>query len=49
MSDVTIAVLIVLGLMLAFALGFRSGVAYCVRELKPLEDAVKELRAMRRK
>lgn len=49
MSAFTIAVLIVLGLLVAYGWGYRSGVAYCARQLKPLEDAAKELRELTRR
>lgn len=49
MSDFTIAVGIVVGLILVYACGYRNGVAYCVREMKPLEDAARELNELTRR
>jgi hypothetical protein len=49
MSALTIACAIVVALILVYAWGYRSGVAYCVRALKPIEDAAREMREMMRK
>ena len=51
MSTFTLACAIIVALMLAYAWGYRSGVAYCVREMKPLVGKIMELRdaAQRRK
>ena len=48
MSDLTLTCAIVVGLVVAYFLGFRSGVAYCVREMKPLVEQIKERRNARR-
>lgn len=52
MSDFTIAVLIVLGLLAAYRIGYRigyrNGIGYCMQQLKPLHDAAKGLAAMTR-
>ena len=49
MSEFTLACAVVVGLIVAYALGYRNGVAYCVRELKPLEDAAKSLSELTRR
>lgn len=49
MSDFTIAVLIVLGLLAAYRIGYRNGIGYCMQQLKPLHDAAKGLAAMTRR
>lgn len=36
------ALLICAALMLAYALGYRSGVAYCARQMKPLAKMARE-------
>ena len=46
MSTLTLACAIIVGLMLAYAWGYRNGVAYCVREMKPLVTQLRELRMM---
>ena len=48
MSDFTIAILIVLGLLAAYRLGYHNGAAYCIRQIKLLENAARELAAMTR-
>ena len=49
MSNLTLACGIVVGLIVAYGVGYRNGVAYCVRALKPLEDAARDLREMTRR
>ena len=44
-----LAGLIVVALFIAYGLGYRNGVAYCVRELGPFHDLVKSLREMKEK
>ena len=44
MRDLTIACAIVVGLLLAYGWGYLSGVAYCVREMRPLVEKLGELR-----
>jgi hypothetical protein len=43
LSTVTFAALVSVGLIVAYAWGYRSGVAYCVRQMKPLADTAKEI------
>jgi hypothetical protein len=49
MSNLTLTCGIVVGLMVAYGVGYRNGVAYCVRAHKPLVDAARELHRMMRR
>jgi len=49
MTDFVIAVLILIGLLAAYRVGYHHGVAFCMRQLKPLEDAARELARMHRR
>jgi hypothetical protein len=46
MADLVLAAIIFVGLVVAYGWGYRSGVASCERQLRPLLAAVKELRDM---
>lgn len=48
MSDLTLACAIMVGLIVAYRIGYHNGVAYCERQLRPLEEAARELRQMMR-
>jgi hypothetical protein len=43
LSTVIFAALVSVGLIVAYAWGYRSGVAYCVRQMQPLGDMAKEI------
>jgi hypothetical protein len=46
MSEFTLACAVVVGLIVAYALGYRNGIAYCLREMEPLRKHLEDLRAM---
>jgi hypothetical protein len=49
MSPLTLACAVVVGLIVAYRFGYHHGVAYCMRQLKPLEDAAKSLSELARR